>query len=47
MLTVNNISNGVHAFSGALKAEVNGAGITITGDVKAEELESIMKECLL
>lgn len=28
-------------------AENNGASITITGDVKAEELEPMMKECLL
>lgn len=28
-------------------AEDNGASIMITGDVKAEELEPMMKECLL
>lgn len=28
-------------------AEENGASITITGDVKAEELEPMMKGCLL
>ncbi|UFH60302.1 hypothetical protein [Sulfurovum mangrovi] len=28
-------------------AEENGATVTITGDVHAEELEPMMKECLL
>ncbi|QOP41375.1 hypothetical protein [Sulfurimonas marina] len=30
-----------------VSSEENGASITITGDVKAEELEPMMKECLL
>ena len=30
-----------------VSAEENGASITITGDVKAEELEPMMKGCLL
>jgi len=30
-----------------VSSEVNGASITITGDVKSEELEPMMKECLL
>lgn len=30
-----------------VSAEENGASITITGDVRAEELEPMMKGCLL
>jgi len=30
-----------------VSSEANGASITITGDVKSEELEPMMKECLL
>ncbi|MCD6654150.1 MAG: hypothetical protein LT067_05230 [Sulfurovum sp.] len=30
-----------------VSAEENGASITVTGDVKAEELEPMMKGCLL
>lgn len=47
MLKVHKTSNGVEAFLGDSKSESNSACITVTGDVKAEELESIMKECLL
>ena len=30
-----------------VESEKDGTSITITGDVKAEELEPMMKECLL